>query len=134
MKYKSAVGWLPISTVHGMTLGELARMVNGEGWLPDGRTCDITVIPCLNYTHRTEYRLPIPPSPNLPNMKAVYLYASLCYFEATPVSLGRGRAMTTASPPAARQPPRIPPNATSCATASISAPWTKPPCGRKALT
>ena len=90
MKYKSAVGWLPIPTVHGMTLGELARMVNGEGWLPEGRTCDVTVIPCLNYTHRTMYRLPIPPSPNLPNMKAVYLYPSLCYFEATPVSVGRG--------------------------------------------
>lgn len=90
MQYKSAVGWLPIPTVHGMTLGELARMVNGEGWLPGGRTCDITVVPCLNYTHQTPYRLPIAPSPNLPNMKAVYLYASLCYFEATPVSLGRG--------------------------------------------
>lgn len=90
MKYKSAVGWLPIPTMHGMTLGELARMVNGEGWLPEGRTCDVTVIPCLNYTHRTMYRLPIPPSPNLPNMKAVYLYPSLCYFEATPVSVGRG--------------------------------------------
>ena len=123
MKYKSAVGWLPIPTVHGMTLGELARMVNGEGWLPDGRTCDITVIPCLNYTHRTEYRLPIPPSPNLPNMKAVYLYASLCYFEATPVSLGRGTdlpfqvyghprmtgydySFTPRSTPAAKNPPQ----------------------------
>lgn len=90
MKYKSGVGWLPIPTVHGMTLGELARMVNGEGWLPEGRKCDITVIPCKNYTHRTLYRLPIPPSPNLPNMKSIYLYPSLCYFEATPVSLGRG--------------------------------------------
>ena len=76
-----------------MTLGELARMVNGEGWLPEGRTCDITVIPCRNYTHQTPYRLPVPPSPNLPNMKAVYLYASLCYFEATPVSLGRGTSL-----------------------------------------
>lgn len=90
MKYKSGVGWLPIPVVHGMTLGELARMVNGEGWLPEGRTCDLTVIPCRNYTHQTMYRLPIPPSPNLPNMKSVYLYPSICYFEATPVSLGRG--------------------------------------------
>lgn len=90
MKYKSGVGWLPIPVVHGMTLGELARMVNGERWLPQGRTCDVTVIPCLNYTHRSFYRLPIPPSPNLPNMKSVYLYPSTCYFEATPVSLGRG--------------------------------------------
>lgn len=93
MRYKSAVGWLPLPVVHGMTLGELARMVNGEGWLPEGRTCDITVIPCRNYTHQTPYRLPVPPSPNLPNMKAVYLYASLCYFEATPVSLGRGTSL-----------------------------------------
>ena len=89
-KHKSGVGWLPIPIVHGMTLGELARMVNGEGWLPQGRKCDLTVVPCLNYTHRTLYRLPIAPSPNLPNMKSVYLYPSLCYFEATPVSLGRG--------------------------------------------
>ena len=93
MRYKSAVGWLPLPVVHGMTLGELARMVNGEGWLPEGRTCDITVIPCRNYTHQTPYRLSVPPSPNLPNMKAVYLYASLCYFEATPVSLGRGTSL-----------------------------------------
>ena len=90
MKYKSGVGWLPIPVVHGMTLGELARMVNGERWLSDGRICDLTVIPCKNYTHRTMYELPIPPSPNLPNMKSIYLYPSTCYFEATPVSLGRG--------------------------------------------
>ena len=90
MKYKSGVGWLPIPVVHGMTLGELARMVNGEGWLPAGRTCRLTVVPCLNYTHRTRYDLPVPPSPNLPNMKAVYLYPSLCPFEGTVVSLGRG--------------------------------------------
>ena len=93
MKYKSGVGWLPIPVVHGMTLGELARMVNGEKWLPEGRTCDLTVIPCLHYTHQTMYRLPVPPSPNLPNMKAIYLYPSICYFEATPVSLGRGTAL-----------------------------------------
>lgn len=90
MKYKSGVGWLPIPTVHGMTLGELALMVNGERWLPASRTCDVTVIKCKNYTHQTLYRLPIPPSPNLPNMTSIYLYPSICYFEATPVSLGRG--------------------------------------------
>ena len=90
MKYKSGVGWLPIPIVHGMTLGELALMVNGERWLPEKRVCNLTVIKCKNYTHQTLYRLPIPPSPNLPNMTAVYLYPSLCYFEATPVSLGRG--------------------------------------------
>lgn len=90
MKYKSGVGWLPIPVVHGMTLGELALMTNGERWLPASRVCDVTVIPCKNYTHQTRYRLPIPPSPNLPDMKSVYLYPSTCYFEATPVSLGRG--------------------------------------------
>jgi uncharacterized protein YbbC (DUF1343 family) len=90
MKYKSGVGWLPIPVVHGLTLGELALMVNGEKWLPQSRACELTIIPCKNYTHQTRYRLPLPPSPNLPNMKSVYLYPSICYFEATPVSLGRG--------------------------------------------
>lgn len=90
MKYKSGVGWLPIPVVHGMTLGEIALMTNGERWLPASRVCDVTVIPCKNYTHRTKYILPIPPSPNLPDMKSIYLYPSTCYFEATPVSLGRG--------------------------------------------
>ncbi len=90
MKYKSSVGWLPITIVHGMTLGEIARMTNGEKWLPGGKTCDLTVVKCKNYTHQTVYRLPVAPSPNLPDMKSVYLYPSTCYFEATPVSLGRG--------------------------------------------
>ncbi|MGN0309902.1 MAG: exo-beta-N-acetylmuramidase NamZ domain-containing protein, partial [Bacteroides sp.] len=90
MKYKSGVGALPIPIVHGMTLGELALMVNGERWLPASRVADLTVIPCKNYTHQTMYELPIPPSPNLPNMKSIYLYPSTCFFEATPVSLGRG--------------------------------------------
>ncbi|MDK2840681.1 MAG: hypothetical protein PWQ17_186 [Anaerophaga sp.] len=90
MKHKSGVGWLPIPVVHGMTLGELANMVIGEGWLPDARKCDLEVITCDNYTHQTLYSVPVPPSPNLPNMKSIYLYPSTCYFEATPVSLGRG--------------------------------------------
>ena len=90
MKYASGVGALPIPVVHGMTLGELARMINGEHWLKSGKTCKLTVIPCKKYTHQTRYNLPVAPSPNLPNMKSVYLYPSLCYFEATPVSLGRG--------------------------------------------
>lgn len=124
MKYKSGVGWLPIPIVHGMTLGELALMVNGEGWLPASRICDLTVIPCKNYTHRTLYKLPIPPSPNLPDMKSVYLYPSTCYFEATPVSLGRGTdlpfqiyghpdmtgrgySFTPRSMPGAKNPPRL---------------------------
>ena len=90
MKHKSGVGWLPIPVVHGMTLGELALMINGEQWLPQGRLCDITVIPCENYTHQTRYQLPISPSPNLANSHAVYLYPSTCLFEGTVVSLGRG--------------------------------------------
>ena len=89
MKFKSGVGWLPITTVHGMTLGELALMINGEKWLENG-TCDLTVIPCLNYTHSTRYSLILPPSPNIKDMRAVYLYSSTCYFEGTVVSLGRG--------------------------------------------
>jgi uncharacterized protein YbbC (DUF1343 family) len=89
MDLKSGVGWLPIATVHGMTLGELARMINGEEWLENG-SCDLTVIPCLNYTHRTRYSLILPPSPNIKDMRAVYLYSSTCYFEGTVASLGRG--------------------------------------------
>ncbi len=89
-RYFSGVGALPIPVVHGMTLGELARMINGERWLKSGKACRLTVIPCKNYTHQTRYILPVPPSPNLPTMKSVYLYPSLCLFEATPVSVGRG--------------------------------------------
>ena len=90
MKYKSGVGWYPIPVCHGMTLGELAQMINGERWLPEHLKCDLTVIKCRNYTHQSRYVLPIRPSPNLPNMRSIYLYPSMCYFEATPVSLGRG--------------------------------------------
>lgn len=90
MRHRSGVGCLPIPVMHGMTLGELALMINGERWLPEGRTCPLTVIPCLNYTHQTRYRLPVAPSPNLPDMTAIYLYPSLCLFEGTPVSIGRG--------------------------------------------
>ncbi len=90
MKYSSGVGRLPIPVVHGMTLGELALMANGEGWLKDGAKVPLTVIPCTGYTHQTRYRLPVAPSPNLRSMLAIYLYPSTCYFEATPVSLGRG--------------------------------------------
>lgn len=90
MKYQSGVGRLPIPVVHGMTLGEIAKMANGEGWLKDGKKVNLTVITCENYTHQTRYVLPIAPSPNLRTMHAIYLYPSMCYFEATPVSLGRG--------------------------------------------
>lgn len=89
-KFRSFVGMHPIPIIHGMTLGELARMINGEGWLANQQKCDLQVIPCLNYTHQTRYTLPVKPSPNLPNMRAIYLYGSLCYFEGTPISVGRG--------------------------------------------
>lgn len=90
MRYKSAAAALPIPVAHGMTLGELAGMINGENWLDNGLKCDITVIKCRNYTHQTRYKLPVKPSPNIPDMRSVYLYPSMCYFEATPVSVGRG--------------------------------------------
>lgn len=90
MKYESGVGRLPIPVVHGLTMGEIAMMTNGEGWLKGGKKVPLTVIKCRNYTHQSRYELPIAPSPNLPNMKSIYLYPSMCYFEATPVSLGRG--------------------------------------------
>ena len=93
MKYASGVGRLPIPVVHGMTLGELALMANGEGWLRGGAKARIKVVPCEGYTHSTRYELPVAPSPNLRTMKAIYLYPSTCYFEATPVSLGRGTDM-----------------------------------------
>lgn len=90
MKYESGVGRLPIPVVHGLTMGEIAAMAVGEGWLKDGAKVPLTVIPVKNYTHQTRYTLPVAPSPNLKTMKAIYLYPSTCYFEATPVSLGRG--------------------------------------------
>ncbi|MGL4364115.1 MAG: exo-beta-N-acetylmuramidase NamZ family protein [Bacteroidales bacterium] len=89
-QYTSFVGMHPIPIVHGMTLGELAQMINGEAWLKNGIKCSINVVKCDNYTHTTPYTLPVKPSPNLPNMRSIYLYPSLCLFEATPVSVGRG--------------------------------------------
>lgn len=90
MQYKSGIGSLPIAMVHGMTLGELAQMINGEGWLTEGRQCDLTVVPCLHYTHQTRCTLVLPPSPNLKDMRAIYLYSSTCFFEGTEVTAGRG--------------------------------------------
>lgn len=87
MKYKSGVGAIPVPVLHGLTMGEIARMAVGEGW---AKPCDLTVVKCRNYTHATEYLLPVAPSPNLPTQRAVYLYAALCPFEGTVVSLGRG--------------------------------------------
>lgn len=91
MSLASGVGALPIPVAHGLTLGEMALMANGEGWLNDGAYLDsLKVVPVKGYTHSTRYKLPIAPSPNLRTMKAIYLYPSTCYFEATDVSLGRG--------------------------------------------
>jgi uncharacterized protein YbbC (DUF1343 family) len=73
-----------------MTPGELAQMINGEGWLAGKVHCMLQVIPCLHYDHRTFYRLPVDPSPNLNSMEAIYLYPSVCFFEGTIMSLGRG--------------------------------------------
>ena len=90
MKHKSGVGALPIPVVHGLTLGEMAGMINGEGWLDGGAKCRLSVVTCNNYTHSTLWELPIAPSPNLPNMQSIYLYPAVCLFEGTDVSLGRG--------------------------------------------
>ncbi len=90
MKHKSGVGALPIPIVHGMTLGELALMINGEKWIPNKRTCQLTVVACENFTSDMKYELPIAPSPNLPNIHSIYLYPSTCLFEGTVMSLGRG--------------------------------------------
>ena len=89
-KFKSFVGMHEVPVVYGMTIGEYAKMINGERWLKDSVKCSLEVIPCLNYNHLIKYNLPIPPSPNLPNMRSVYLYPSLCFFEGTNVSIGRG--------------------------------------------
>lgn len=89
-QFRSFIGMQPIPVVHGMTIGEYAQMLNGESWLDDQVKCNLTVITCLGYTHRTKYNLPVKPSPNLPNMAAVYLYPSTCFFEGTVFSLGRG--------------------------------------------
>jgi len=89
-KFKSFVGMQPIPIVHGMTVGEYAKMLNGEGWLAKKAKCKLTIITCKNYTHKTFYHLPIPPSPNLKSTAAVFLYPSLCLFEGTDVSVGRG--------------------------------------------
>lgn len=87
MKYRSGVGAIPVPVLHGLTMGEIARMAAGEGW---AKQCALTVVKCRNYTHATEYLLPVAPSLNLPTARAVYLYAALCPFEGTVVSLGRG--------------------------------------------
>jgi uncharacterized protein YbbC (DUF1343 family) len=89
-EYKSFIGMHAIPIVHGLTVGELAQMINGEKWLKNEVICDLTVVSCLNYTHDSLYQLPVRPSPNLPNMNSVYLYPYLGLFEGTNVSIGRG--------------------------------------------
>ncbi|HEX9979491.1 MAG TPA: DUF1343 domain-containing protein [Flavobacterium sp.] len=89
-EFTSFVGMHPIPVLHGMTIGEYAKMINGQKWLKNGIQCSLTVIPCLNYNKTMNYNLPVKPSPNLPNDQAVNLYASLCFFEGTNVSVGRG--------------------------------------------
>jgi len=89
-EFASFAGMHPIPVVHGLTMAELALMINGEGWLGNRLVCDLKIIKCKNYTHDSWYSLPVPPSPNLPNDQAVRLYPSLAFFEGTPVSVGRG--------------------------------------------
>ncbi|APS40757.1 exo-beta-N-acetylmuramidase NamZ family protein [Salegentibacter sp. T436] len=89
-EFKSFVGMHPIPTVHGLTMGEYAKMINGEKWLKDGIQCELEVIEMENYDHSKAYDLPVKPSPNLPNAQAINLYPSLCFFEGTNVNAGRG--------------------------------------------
>jgi uncharacterized protein YbbC (DUF1343 family) len=88
--HRSFVSMDPIPIVHGLTVGEYAMMANGEGWLKNGVKCDLTVIKCSNYSHKSIYEVPVKPSPNLPNQTSIYLYPSLCFFEGTVISCGRG--------------------------------------------
>lgn len=88
--FESFVGMHPIPIVHGCTVGELAQMINGEKWLGAHKKCELTVVPVKNYSHQMSYSVPVAPSPNLPNDRAIRLYPSLCFFEATSVSVGRG--------------------------------------------
>lgn len=90
MDYSSFVGMHPVPVLHGMTVGEYAQMINGESWLENGVQCSLKVIKCANYTHDTSYSLPVKPSPNLPNDRAIFLYPSTCFFEGTVISEGRG--------------------------------------------
>lgn len=87
---RSFVGMQPVPVVYGMTAGEYARMLVGENWLSCSKKPDLEVLPCSNYDHSKKYELPVPPSPNLKTMAAIYLYPSLCFFEGTPISVGRG--------------------------------------------
>ncbi len=89
-EHSSFIGMHPIPLVHGMTIGEYAQMINGEKWLGEGLSCDISIIPVKNYNHNMAYSIPIRPSPNLPNDKSINLYPSLGFFEGTTINAGRG--------------------------------------------
>ena len=91
--YRSFVGMHPIPVVHGLTMGELAWMINGEGWLEGAKTCELKVIPCSGYSHSAVYDPPVKPSPNLPDLASIRLYPSTCFFEGTVISEGRGTRM-----------------------------------------
>lgn len=92
-EFTSFVGMHPVPLLHGMTIGEYAQMINGEKWLKNEVNCKLTIIPCIDYNRKMDYSLPAKPSPNLPNDQAINLYASLCLFEGTNVSVGRGTEM-----------------------------------------
>ena len=124
--HRSFVGMHPVPIVHGMTIGEYAQMINGEGWLKDGVRCRLTVIPCRNYTHQTYYELPVRPSPNLPNQNSVYLYPSTCFFEGTTLSLGRG----TSFPFQVYGSPKLPDSGFSFTPESVSGARNPPLLGR----
>ena len=88
-EHQSFIGMHPVPIVHGMTIGEYAKMILGEGWI-GSLNCDLTIIKCRHYDHSSFYKVPVKPSPNLPNMASIYLYPSICLFEGTNVSVGRG--------------------------------------------
>lgn len=90
LKYKSGIGIHPVPIAHGMTVGEYAQMINGEGWLANGVKCKLKIIPVANYKHDMRYTLPVPPSPNLNTQQSILLYPSVCLFEGTVINLGRG--------------------------------------------
>jgi uncharacterized protein YbbC (DUF1343 family) len=125
--YSSFVGMDPVPIVHGMTMGEYAQMINGEGWLKGGVKCDLTVIKCRNYDHKSYYTLPDKPSPNLPNQNSVYLYPSICFFEGTVISCGRG----TSFPFQAFGSPYLPDRGFSFTPASVSGAKNPPLLGVK---
>ena len=126
--YRSFVGMHPVPIAHGMTVGEYAKMINGEGWLSGGKRCELAVVAVFGYAHLFRYQLPIPPSPNLSSMEAIYLYPSLCLFEGTPMSIGRG----TDKPFRVLGHPSFPEGNITFTPKNIAGVATNPPClGKK---